>query len=67
MALGWETGRIADELGLSPHTVLNHVRNFRHRLNTPTKLIAVATAMRLGTIRRLMACTWRTGVRWADG
>ena len=50
VALGWKTGRIADELDLSPHTVLNHVRNFRRRLNAPSKLIAVATAIRLGII-----------------
>ena len=66
VALGWKTGRIADELGLSPHTVLNHVPNFRRRLNSPSKLIAVARHATWHCPRPVMAWTWRTDVRWTE-
>ena len=33
VALGRGTRQIADELGISPHTVRNHVRHFREKLN----------------------------------
>ena len=48
VALGRATEQIAVELGLSQHTVRNHVRNLRHKLDAKTKLDAVLTAMRLG-------------------
>lgn len=53
VALGWETPRIAEELGISTHTVLNHIRHFRQKLNAATKLEAVLTAMRMGILDRM--------------
>ena len=50
VALGWDSPRIAVELGISPHTVRNHVRNFRNKLNAATKLEAVMAAIRLGIL-----------------
>ena len=50
VSLGWETRRIANELNISPHTVLNHIRHFRRKLNAPTKLDAVVTAIREGIL-----------------
>lgn len=50
VSMGWETPRIASELNISPHTALNHIRHFRRKLNAPTKLIAVITAIRLGIL-----------------
>ncbi len=50
VALGWETPRIAAELGISHHTVRNHVRNFRQKLGATTKLDAVVAGMRLGIL-----------------
>ncbi len=50
VSMGWETSRIASELTISPHTVLNHVRHFRRKLNAPTKLVAVVKAIRLGIL-----------------
>lgn len=53
VALGWDTPRIAEELGISTHTALNHIRHFRQKLNASTKLEAVVTAMRLGILDRM--------------
>lgn len=50
VALGHATLAIATELGISEHTVRNHVRNFRRKLNAPTKLEAVLTAFRRGLV-----------------
>ena len=50
VALGLETHRIAEELGISPHTVRNHIRNFRQKLNATNKLDAVLAAIRLGIL-----------------
>ena len=50
VALGRGTATIADELGISQHTVRNHVRHFRSKLNASTKLEAVITALRLGIL-----------------
>lgn len=47
---GWVIQRIAEELGISPHTVRNHIRNLRQRLNAKTKLDAVMIAMRMGIL-----------------
>ncbi len=47
---GWDTPRIGEELGISPHTVLNHIRHFRRKLSANTKLDAVVTAIRLGIL-----------------
>lgn len=52
VALGWDTPRIASELGISRHTVRNHIRNLRQRLNASTKLEAVLTAMRMGILKQ---------------
>ncbi|MCY4583685.1 MAG: LuxR C-terminal-related transcriptional regulator [Chloroflexi bacterium] len=50
MAQGWDTQRIATELGISRHTVRNHIRNLRQRLNASTKLDAVVKGIRLGIL-----------------
>ena len=50
VALGRATPQIARELDISSHTVLNHIRNFRHKLDAATKLEAVLTAIRLGIL-----------------
>ena len=47
---GWRTSRIADELGLSHHTVRNDTRHFRRKLGAATKLDAVLTAIRRGIL-----------------
>ncbi len=51
VARGWETSRIATELGISRHTVRNHIRNLRQRLNASTKLDAVMKGLRLGILQ----------------
>ncbi len=51
VALGWDTPSIARELAISPHTVLNHIRHFRRKLNATTKLDAVVTAIRQGLLK----------------
>ena len=50
VSLGWRTPQIADELGLSYHTVRNHIRHCRRNLGATTKLDAVLTAMRRGIL-----------------
>ena len=50
VALGLDTPSIARELGISQHTVLNHIRHFRRKLNATTKLDAVVSAIRLGLL-----------------
>ncbi len=50
VAQGSETDRIAEELGISPHTVRNHIRNLRNKLHAASKLEAVLTAVRLGIL-----------------
>ncbi len=50
VALGRGTADIAAELGISQHTVRNHVRHFRSKLNASTKLEAVITALRQGIL-----------------
>jgi PAS domain S-box-containing protein len=50
VALGTETPRIATELGISRHTVRNHIRNLRHKLGASTKLDAVVKGIRLGLL-----------------
>lgn len=47
---GSRVPQIAEELGISPHTVRNHIRNLRQRLKAKTKLDAVMIAMRLGIL-----------------
>lgn len=47
---GWVIQGIAEELAISPHTVRNHIRNLRQRLNAKTKLDAVMIAMRMGIL-----------------
>ena len=50
VSLGTGTARIAEELGISAHTVRNHVRNLREKLGADSKLAAVLTALRLGIL-----------------
>ena len=51
VALGWESRHIAGELGISTHTVRNHIRNFRQKLKASTKLDAVVAGIRLGILK----------------
>ena len=50
VSLGWSTPSIAEHLEVSPHTVLNHIRHFRRKLDASTKLEAVVTAIRMGIL-----------------
>lgn len=50
VAAGTTTGQIAEEMRISVHTVRNHVRNLRRKLDAKTKLEAVATAFRRGLL-----------------
>ena len=50
VGLGWDTPRIAKHMGISRHTVSNHIRNLRNKLNVPTKLKAVLAGIRLGIL-----------------
>ncbi len=50
VAVGRDAAEIAHDLGISLHTVRNHIRNFRHKLNSTTKLDAVVKAIRLGIL-----------------
>lgn len=50
VALGKDTPQIAAELGISRHTVRNHIRNLRQKLKASTKLDAVVTSIRLGIL-----------------
>ena len=50
VALSFDSKLIAEELHISEHTVLNHIRNARVKLNAANKLNAVLTARRLGLI-----------------
>ena len=47
---GREIAYIADEMGLSPHTVRNHSTNLRRKLDVRSSLEAVMAAMRLGVL-----------------
>ena len=50
VAQGWVTPRTATELAISPHSVRNHIRNRRHKLNATSKLGAVVTGIRTGLL-----------------
>ncbi len=50
VAVGRGATEIAQELGISLHTVRNHIRNLRHKLNSTTKLDAVVKAIRMGIL-----------------
>ena len=50
LALGWEIGHIATEMGLSHHTVRNHSTNLRRKLDVGSSLEAVMAALRLGIL-----------------
>ena len=50
LAMALEAGEIADRLDLSYHTVLNHIRNARHKLNAKNRLEAVLAAQRRGLL-----------------
>ena len=50
VALGRSTPEIAGQLAISSHTVLNHIRNLRRKLDATSKLEAVVTAIRLGLL-----------------
>lgn len=50
LADGKGTRRIAEELGLSPATVRNHIQRILHKLRVHSRLEAVALARRVGLI-----------------
>ena len=50
LALGWDVARIAEEMGLSPHTIRNHSTNLRRKLDVRSRLEAVIVAVRLGVL-----------------
>ena len=50
VAAGHSSDRIARDLDISIHTVRNHVRSFRRKLEAKTKLDAVVNALRLGVL-----------------
>ena len=50
VAAGTSTDQIASDLRISVHTVRNHIRSLRRKLDAKTKLAAVVTAMRDGLI-----------------
>ena len=50
VSLGRDATEMAHDMGISLHTVRNHIRNLRHKLNAPTKLDAVLKAIRLGIL-----------------
>ncbi|MDP9166423.1 MAG: alpha/beta fold hydrolase [Actinomycetota bacterium] len=50
VAQGLGDREIADQLGLSPHTVHRHVANIRGKLGSPSRTAAVAEAARLGLL-----------------
>lgn len=49
---GMTTNQMAEEMGLSPETVRNHVKSTLRELNAKSRLEAVLTAYRLGLLRR---------------
>ena len=52
ISLGWRSPQIASDLGLSLHTVRNHIRHIRRKLGATPQMQAVLAAMRLGILRR---------------
>ena len=50
VALSWETLRITAQLGISRHTVRNHIRNLRNKLGASNKLDAVLRGISLGIL-----------------
>ena len=50
VAEGWETCHMAERLGISRHTVRNHIRNLAHKLGASSKLDAVVKGIRLGIV-----------------
>ncbi len=50
VGLGYETVQIARMLGISKHTVLNHIRNARVKMQANNKLEAVLTALYHGLL-----------------
>ncbi len=51
VALGSQISDISSDLHISPHTVRNHIRNFRSKLGAATRLEAVVDALRLGLLK----------------
>ena len=50
LAMALEAGEIAERLELSSHTILNHIRNARMKLNAKNRLEAVLAAQRRGLL-----------------
>ena len=50
LVLGWDTANIAAKLGVSAHTVRNHSKNLRRKLNVGSSLEVVMFAVRMGLL-----------------
>jgi PAS domain S-box-containing protein len=50
LALGFNTGEIAQSLSISPSTVRNHIRNILQKLNVHSRLEAVLYALKYGLV-----------------
>ena len=50
LALGWDTERIGAELGVTDHTVRNHITNLRVKLGAKSRFEAAMAATRLGIL-----------------
>lgn len=50
LSTGRKTEEIAIELGISRHTVLNHIRNCREKLDAPDRLGAIMALQKLGLL-----------------
>lgn len=52
LALGHSAKTVARDLGISHHTVRQHVANAKRKLGAPNQTVAVLTAARLGLLRK---------------
>jgi len=50
LSTGRKTEEIALELGISRHTVLNHIRNCREKLDASDRLGAIMALQKLGLL-----------------
>ena len=50
LAVGWDTNSIAEEMGVTHHTVRNHSMSLRRKLDVRSSLEAVLVAVRLGIL-----------------
>ena len=50
LAVGWDTASIAEEMGVTHHTVRNHSMSLRRKLDVRSSLEAIMVAVRLGIL-----------------